>query len=40
MFSNVRIEVGFQLEPQLMLRYTEVNVKLGFMVVSFFAVPS
>jgi hypothetical protein len=34
MFSSMWIEVGFQLEPQLMFRCMVVNIKQGFMVVS------
>jgi hypothetical protein len=40
MFNDVRIEVGFQPEPQLTFCYTVVNVKLRLMVVSLFAAPS
>jgi hypothetical protein len=40
MFNGVRIGVGFQPEPQLAFRYTTVNVKLGFMVVSLSTTPS
>jgi len=33
MFNGVRIEVSFQLKPQLMFRYMAINVKVGFMAV-------
>jgi hypothetical protein len=40
MFSNMRIGVGFQPEPQLMFCFMTVIVKPWFMVVSLSATPS
>jgi hypothetical protein len=40
MFRGVRIELGFQPEPQLMFHRMVVDVKLGFMAVFLFTAPS
>jgi hypothetical protein len=40
MSSDMRIGVGFQLEPLFTFRYTTFSVKLGFKVMSLFVAPS
>jgi hypothetical protein len=40
MFSSMQIEVGFQLEPQLLFCYMTIIVKPWFMVVFLFVTPS